>query len=177
MSQPAADPYDPTPLQFMGATPDEVRSRLQHELEKFEAHLRSRQQDWTQVQVGREWSPAQEAEHVMLINQSIMPLFRLLTSDKELRPTPQVRGTLKDGKRQAPPMSMPSEQGLAWADLDTRWAEHRQQLMAAAEGVRATPERTYWHPFYGELDALDWLRMVTGHLRGHRQLLEKSAAS
>lgn len=172
-----ADPYDPAPLKALGRTPDEVRARLKAELDSFETHLRTRQHDWAAVQPGREWSPAQEAEHVLLINQSIAPLFKLLTSDKELRPMPQVRGTLKDGKRQAPPMSQPSAAGLAWEDLDTRWAEHRAQLTAAAELVRETPGRTYWHPFYGELDALDWLRMVTGHLYSHRRLLEQSAGA
>ena len=29
----------------------------------------------------------------------------------------------------------------------------------------------------GEIDALDWLRMVTMHLRAHRKLLEESAAA
>ena len=28
----------------------------------------------------------------------------------------------------------------------------------------------------GEIDAVDWLRSLAGHVRGHRELLEKSAA-
>ncbi len=165
---------DPAELKFVGTTPAEVRARLQSELDAFEAHLAGRQHDWTRPQTGRDWSPAQEAEHVLLINQSITPLLRLLGSDRELRPMPQVPGTLKGGKRQAPPASLPSEQGLAWEDLQGRWAEHRQQLEEVAQHVTGTPGRTYWHPFFGELDALDWLRMVTAHLYSHRKLLEKS---
>ncbi|WP_022800189.1 DinB family protein [Deinococcus ficus] len=168
---------DPGVLRAMGETPDDVRAGLVRELDALEAHLRTRQADWTRVQPGREWSPAQELEHVMKIGDSIVPLFRLLTSDRELRPTAQTPGVLKDGRRQAPAPSLPSENGVAWADWEARWAAHRDALVAGAAGVRETPGRTYWHPFYGELDALDWLRMVSGHIRGHRELLERSATA
>lgn len=169
--------FDPAPLRAMGETPEAVQARVRDELDQFEAHLKTRQSDWSQVQPGREWSPAQEAEHVVLINRSITSLVALLMSDKPLRAAPQVPGSLKDGKRQAPPFSVPSEGGLAWDDLQTQWAEHRAALLAVTDSVRETPGRTFWHPFFGELGALDWTRMVAGHLGNHRRLLEKSAAA
>ncbi len=173
MTQPQ---LDASSLRFMGETPGEVRARLSTELDRLEAHLRGRAHDWSTVQPGREWSPAQEAEHVMKIDDSIVPLLRLLLSDKPLRPMPQTPGTLKDGKRQAPPMSLPGEDGLPFDALDTTWAEHRTRLEEMAARVQPTPGRTFWHQFLGELDALDWLRMVAAHVRAHRKLLEQSAA-
>lgn len=169
---------DPAVLAVMGATPDDVRARLTKELDRFEAQLRTRQADWTRVQPGREWSPAQDAEHVILINDSIARGVALLLSDRELRPSPRAPGeTTPDGRRVAPPHTRPSDTGLAWEDLDTRWAQSRAGLERTAADLRATPGRTLWHPFFGELDALDWMRMVAIHLNNHRKQLEASAAA
>lgn len=165
---------DPSILLALGSTPAEVNDRLKRELDAFEAHLQTRAGDWTTTQQGREWSPAQEAEHVLKINRNITKLLGLLLSDKELRPVPHTPGTLRAGKRQAPEFSLPSGAGLS-SDWQAEWQAHRAALEQVAAHVRATPQRTFWHPFYGELDALNWLRMVTGHLYSHRQLLEQSA--
>lgn len=163
-------------LRAYGETPEEVRLTLRRELDALERHLHTRQGDWTRTQPGREWSPAQEIEHVLSIGTAGSRAAKLLLSDRELKAFPQVAGTLKHGKRQAPEFSLPSEQGLAWELWEQAWAAHRQQLEGLAANVRATPGRTFWHPYLGELDALDWLRSLVGHLRGHRELLEKSAA-
>lgn len=168
---------DPAGLRALGATPDEARARLTKEFDRLEAHLRARQADWTRTQPGRDWSPAQEAEHVVLIDMGIARLLGLLLSERELTPSAQVPGTFRDGKRQTPPFAAPSADGLAWDTWETRWAEHRAAFEQVAAGVRETPGRTMWHPFFGELDALDWLRMVSGHARNHRLLLEQSAAA
>ncbi|MFC4638576.1 DinB family protein [Deinococcus hohokamensis] len=174
MTQPL---QDPAVLLAFGQTPAEARERLSTELDRFEAQLQARQADWTRPQPERDWSPAQEAEHVLLINEGVTRLLALLLSERELRAVPQTPGVLKDGKRQAPAHTMPSADGLAWAELDGRWAAHRARLEEVAAQIRETPGRTMWHPFYGELDALDWLRMVNGHLYSHRQLLERSAGA
>ncbi|CAM3866504.1 DinB family protein [Deinococcus frigens] len=168
---------DPAVLKFVGQTPEEVRTRLSVELDRFEAQLRGRQGDWNTTQPNRAWSPAQEAEHVLKIDTSIVPIMRLLLSDKELRPMPQVPGEIVGGKRQSPEALLPSDAGMPFEALDTIWAEHRQNLEEMAAQVEATPGRTFWHQFFGEIDALDWLRMVTVHLRAHRKLLEESAAA
>lgn len=165
---------DPAVLRHFGQTPDEARTRLKAELDAFEQHLQKREADWTRTQPEREWSPAQEAEHVMKINDSITRVLGLLLSDKELRPVPQTVGELRGGKRVAPAFSEPSAAGLSRQDWQTQWATHREALEKVAAGVRETPQRTFWHQYYGELDALNWLRMVNGHLYSHRQLLEKS---
>ncbi|GGO30916.1 hypothetical protein GCM10008949_26070 [Deinococcus humi] len=169
--------FDPAVLKAMGQTPEEVRTRLSVELDRFETQLRGREADWNTTQSGREWSPAQEAEHVLKIDNSIVPLLRLLMSDKALRPMPQVPGEIVDGKRQSPIALLPSDEGLPFEALDTEWAEHRRKLEDMAAQVAETPGRTFWHQFFGEIDALDWLRMVTMHMRNHRKLLEESAAA
>ncbi|WP_075830480.1 DinB family protein [Deinococcus marmoris] len=174
MTQPM---FDPSVLLFVGHTPEEVRTRLSVELDRMEAHLRGREADWTTTQTGRDWSPAQDAEHIMKIDNSIVPMMRLLMSDKELRPMPQVPGEIIDGKRQSPEALLPSAEGMPFEALDTTWAEHRQKLEEMAAHVTATPGRTFWHQFFGEIDALDWLRMIAMHLRNHRKLLEESAAA
>lgn len=167
---------DPAQLLALGATPDEVRTRLNCALDDLETHLRTRQADWSEMQPGRAWTPAQEAEHVLLINDSVTKLTALLLSHAPLRDAPKPRGVLKGGKRQAPAFSQPGAAGLAFEDLDTRWAQGRAALTAVAGQVRETPGRTFWHPFYGELDALNWLRMLAGHAASHHALLEHSAA-
>ena len=167
---------DPAVLRHFGATPEDVRAALSAELDAFEAQLRTRESDWTTTQPGREWSPAQDTEHVIKVNAGISRLLALLLSDRELQPTPQVPGTLKGGKRQAPEYSLPSETGLAWSSWEDAWAQHRAALEEVAADVRETPGRTIWHPFFGELDALDWSRMVAAHLSSHRTLLERSQA-
>ncbi|MHA0034026.1 DinB family protein [Deinococcus sp. PESE-13] len=166
---------DPAVLAFVGATPAEVGDRLKRELDLFWQHVQTRQDDWQQVQPGREWSPAQEVEHVMLINGAVTGVTRLLLSDRPLRPVPQEPGVLKDGKRQAPASALPSEQGVAWDEVQDKWAQSRAAAEEVSAQVRATPDRTFWHPFFGELDALDWQRMLASHVMSHRLLLERSA--
>lgn len=165
---------DPAVLRQFGTGPAEVQAALHAQLDAFEAELRTHESDWSATQPGREWSPAQEAEHVVKINTGITRLLALLLSDRELHPMPQTPGVLKGGKRQAPAHSLPSETGLPWAGWETVWSEHRTALEAVAANVRETPGRTAWHPYFGELDALNWLRMVAAHLHNHRELLERS---
>ena len=167
--------YDRSTLEFVGATPAEVASRLARELDLFWAHVQTRSGDWQEVQPNREWSPAQEVEHVMLVNTSVGGVLRLLLSDRPLRETPHEPGVVKDGKRQAPAGSVPSADGVAWDDVARLWSENRAAAEAVAAQVRPTPERTFWHPFFGEIDALDWLRMMGMHVMSHRKLLERSA--
>lgn len=170
-------PQDPAVLLPFGETPEQVRASLSRELDAFAAQLRTRAQDWTATQPGREWSPAQEAEHVLKINAGITRVLGLLLSDRELRPTPQNPGRLVGGKRQAPADSLPGAEGLRWDGWEQEWRAGREALETVAAGVRETPGRTFWHPYFGELDALDWLRMVAAHLHSHRRLLEQSAGA
>lgn len=168
--------FDPAILRAFGETPEDVRHNLTRELEALEAHLKTREADWTRVQPGREWSPAQDIEHIIAVGKGGSMAAKLLLSGKELRAFPHVPGELKDGKRQSPEFARPSATGLAWDAWPGAWAEHRQQLEGLAASLRETPGRKLWHPYFGEIDAVDWLRSLAGHVRGHRELLQKSAA-
>ncbi|PNY82894.1 hypothetical protein CVO96_06195 [Deinococcus koreensis] len=171
----------PAPLpsgspQVPGTRPDTgPAAALAHELGALEAHLRTRQADWQRPQPGRAWSPAQEAEHVILIGEAGRRAIRLLLSERELRPLPHVPGTLREGRRQAPEFAQPGEAGLAWGELETAWAAHRAALLELAAGVHDRPGRTLWHPFLGEIGAVAWLNSLTAHVRHHRELLEAGA--
>lgn len=165
---------DKTALLVLGETPTEVCRRLNLECQAFAEHVEQREQDWQKVQSGRDWSPAQEVEHVILTSHSVGRVIRLLLSDKELQPIPKISGQKKDGKRQAPDMILPSREGLPWAEYKLRWQQSVQEFQDVAARVRSTPERTFWHPFLGDLDALEWLRMNTWHIGHHRQLMEQS---
>lgn len=174
---------DVVDLQELGGSAGEVRARLEAELSALGAHLRSRGTDWSAVQSGREWSPAQEAEHVALINEAGGRAIRLLLSDRQLRPLPHTAGVLKDGKRQAPAFAVPGAAGWPWAELEGRWADHSAGMLALAEQVQAgqaqdgQTQRTLWHPYLGEIGALDWLRSLVAHVKHHRELLERSAGA
>lgn len=167
------NPYDPAVLHMIGRDLDEVKARLVEELDAFEAHLQSRANDWNVTQPGREWSPAQEAEHVLLVNKGVTKVIGLLLSDHPLPEQSKVRGELRDGKRQSPKPFLPDE-GLD-TDWQEAWQEHRNTLQAVAERVYPT-ERTFWHPYLGDLNAFDWLRMITGHMYSHRLLLQESSS-
>lgn len=166
---------DPATLRALGETPADVQARLTRELDAFGEALQSREGDWQRQQPGRDWSPAQETEHVMKVNGAVASVLRLLLSDRPLRPGEQAPGELRDGKRQAPVATMPSETGTAWAEVEAHWQASRAALEAQAAQVRETPGRTVWHPFFGELDALDWLRMGVYHIGHHRRLMAQSA--
>ena len=52
---------------------------------------------------------------------------------------------------------------------------YKRQLLAVA--APADPGRTFYHPFMGQLDALDWLRMAAYQTRHHRQAVERGLAA
>lgn len=154
-----------------------ARTELERELALLDAHLRSRHADWTQVLPGRAWSPAQEAEHALLIAEAGARAVRLLLSARPLRPVAHEPGTLVDGQRQSPAFAVPGTEGLTWEALDGRWAAHVADLLSLAAQVRSTPDRVLWHPFLGELDAVGWLRSISAHTRHHREALQRSVPS
>ncbi|MFC6590701.1 DinB family protein [Deinococcus lacus] len=161
------------PLDQFGDTGPAVARRLLAELDLLEQHLAARR-DWHTQQPGRDWTPGQEAEHVLLVSESSAKIVSLLLSDRPLRAFPQVPGEVRDGRRQAPAGLLPSAQAPEWQDLQARWQASREQLAALCQAAPTQSERRLWHPFLGELDALDWLRMNTGHIESHRRLLEQS---
>ncbi|GHF46552.1 hypothetical protein HNQ07_002417 [Deinococcus metalli] len=153
-------------------TPEDLVSRMHRELDALEAVIRAAAPHWTTVLPGREWTPAQEAEHTVIINEGTGRLARLLLSDKAIRQPPEVPGEYREGRRQAPANTIPAGDHTPEQVLE-RHAATRELLTVTAP---ADPTRTYYHPFMGQLDALDWLRMAAYQTRHHRQAIERGLA-
>ena len=100
------------------------------------------------------------------------PTLRLVGS-KLIQPAPETNTSAQAWVE--PASALPSEQGVAWDEVAEKWAQSRAAAEEVSAQVRATPDRTFWHPFFGELDALDWQRMLASHVMSHRLLLERSA--
>ncbi|GAA5512161.1 hypothetical protein Dcar01_00875 [Deinococcus carri] len=152
-------------------TSEVLAQRLEQELDAFEQTLRAALPHWDTRMPDRTWSPAQEAEHTILVNEGTGRIVRLLLSEKPLRPTPQEPGrTTEDGRRLAPAGLEPGPE----QPLEALLARHAA-TRALLEQVRAeaNPGRTFFHPFMGMLDAQDWLRMTTWHTGSHRRSLQR----
>lgn len=158
-------------LRAFGASPADVRSRLERELDAFEAAVARSGGRWHDALPNRTWTAAQEAEHVILVNESTARIVALLNSDKALRPVPIVPGEVVEGRRQAPAAVQPGP-GQAWVELEERHAASRAALLGHVERATDDPERRFFHVFLGDLTALDWLRMAAYHVRHHRRQLE-----
>lgn len=161
-------------LRAFGTSPDEVAARLTRELGAFEAAVLAAQERWHAPLPGREWTAAQESEHVILVNEGTARIVALLVSDRPLRPVPQVPGELVGGRRRAPASLVPGPD-QPWEALRERHAAAREALLAGATRATDDPERRFFHPFLGDLTALDWLRMVAAHIRHHRGQLQAGA--
>ncbi|WP_407539457.1 DinB family protein [Deinococcus radiomollis] len=164
-------------LTAFGETPAQIQAELHKAFGRFEAAIPDHQGHWLTSPAEGRWSPAQVTEHVLLVNENVARIVALLLSDTPLRAGPAVPGQTLDGKRLAPAGLEPGE-GLPWDALEPRWQASRAVLDGVAarlEGADLT--RRYFHPFLGEIDAHDWTRMVTFHLRHHcRQLAEGQPA-
>ncbi|WP_309570747.1 DinB family protein [Deinococcus sp.] len=170
-----ADNVPPSEQEQMAAlraaypTPDDLITRMHRELDAMDAVIRAASPHWQAVQPGREWTPAQEVEHTIVINEGTGKLARLLLSDKDIRQPPEVPGEYQGGRRQAPASTIPAGDQTPEALL-ARNAATRDLLTVHAP---ANPGRTYYHPFMGQLDALDWLRMAAYQTRHHRLAVER----
>ncbi|SMB92435.1 DinB family protein [Deinococcus hopiensis] len=151
-------------------TAEVTAERFREELRAFGETARAAVTHWHTRLPEREWSPAQETEHVIRVNENTGRLVQLLLSDRELRAGPEQRGVMKDGKRQAPPGTEPGA-GEEFGPLLERHAQAGEVLSALQP--EANPARTYFHPFLGQLDGLDWMRMTTWHMAAHRRALRR----
>lgn len=154
-------------------TPAQTAQGLGEELQAFGAALRPAAPHWHTRLPGRAWSPAQEAEHVLLVNEHTGRLVRLLCSDRPLRVMAQEPGRTENGRRLAPPGTEPGP-GETLEALLERHA--RSSALLAEFRPGPDPERTWVHPFLGPLDALDWLRMAAWHTGHHRRAMARGLA-
>ncbi|ULH15796.1 DinB family protein [Deinococcus sp. KNUC1210] len=160
-------------LRVFGDTPEQIREQLELAFDRFEASIPAHQGHWLTTPSQGRWSPAQVTEHVIIVNEGVAKLLRLLLSDKGLRELPRTPGVQQGDRYQAPAHLQPGE-GQSWESLQPRWQANRELLRdLSAQLENADLSRRMFHPFYDDLDAYDWTRMVTGHLRQHRRQLEE----
>ena len=145
-------------------TPEALLGSMRQELGAFGDVMRSAVPHWNTRLPGRDWTPAQEADHTILVNEAGGKVVRLLLSDKPLREVARQPGQTQGGKRVAPPFLEPGPEQSLEALLE-RHAATRTLLEVHAEADAA---RTLYHPFMDDLDALDWLRMAAYQTRHHR---------
>lgn len=169
--------YDPTFLRRYGDTPEAAQVRLVKELESFEACLPEFQAHWeTPLHTLHKgvWSPAQVTEHVVLANTSFSKVLYLLRREAALPEIPKVAGVIAEGKARAPQQLLPGEP-QPWELLRPRWLETNERLLREVAATSQWHERHFFHPFFGELDALSWLQVAAFHTRHHHKQLINSA--
>lgn len=145
-------------------TPEALITAMEQELGAFESTMRWAAPYWNTVMPGRDWTPAQEADHTITINEGTGKLVRLLLSDKPLREAPQRPGVTEGGRRLAPPGTEPGPD----QPLETVLQRHAATRPLLEVHAESDPGRTFYHPFMGMLGALDWLRMAAYQTRHHR---------
>lgn len=149
--------------------PDALPREMRRELEALAEVMRAAEPHWHTRMPGRTWTPAQEAEHTILVNEGSGRVVRLLLSGRAVRPAPQDPGRTENGRRLAPQGTLPGDEGQPLGALLARHAASAALLEVQAA---PDPERTFYHAFLGPLDALDWLRMAAWQTRHHRQTLQ-----
>ena len=146
-----------------------ARAALERELAAFETMLPELQDRWEVPLREDAWCPAQVVEHVLKASTGFSKVLYLLRREAPLPEVPKVPGIYKDGRPQAPETAIPGEP-QPWGALEPTWREVHDRLLKEA-GVAQPAERTFFHPFMGELDALGWVRMSAYHLAHHRKQL------
>jgi hypothetical protein len=136
---------------------------------------------WSAPRPEGRWSPAQIAEHLVLVyeyNRTVVKGTAGRGAPRLLRPLLRwlvVERTLKAGrftrKGRAPAIFQPSAAPAPANELLTR-------LMAAVTGLEAdirsghpAARHTLEHPFFGTTNMIDWMRLQAIHARHHRSQL------
>ncbi len=149
-------------------SPEIVAQHMCSELDRLEQTIRRAAPHWRTMLPGRAWTPAQELEHTMGVNEGTARVVRLLASERPIPEVLETEGRWQAGKRLAPAGTEPGGQQSA-EDLLAKLSRIREHLTTP---VQAAAGRTFRHPFMGPIDALDWLRVGVWHMRGHRQATE-----
>ena len=162
--------YDTRLLERFGRDPAGAKAALERELAVFGTLPAALADAWFVPRAPGAWAAAQTTEHVLKINIGMSKMLHLLRQ-AELPPEPsRTPGTLKDGRPQAPAFSLPGD-GLAWAVLEPQWLEMQARFLGELEATQTWHGPTRFHPFFGDLDALGWVRAAALHMAHHRRQL------
>lgn len=125
-----------------------------------------------------QWSPAEELEHIGLVEESGGKVIRMLRKvargQMELPPAAPSGQTRPDGRPMAPPAVQPKG-GLSRQEvLDKLRAVRERLLLEVAEngaGIAAPP--TFRHPFFGDLTAQGWLQTLVYNEQHHLEQIKE----
>lgn len=194
--------FDKALLERFGEDLTSARRVLGRELSAFEALPAELGAVWLEPRAPGKWSPAQVTEHVMKVNLGMSKTLYLLRRDAPPPEQARTPGVLVAGRAQAPDFSQPGE-GRSWDELRPEWLEMRERFLAEAEqagdaegtgsetdgsennGSEASESglnsaqpgvsgRTWFHPYFGDLNAVGWIRAASLHMAHHRKQLRAS---
>ena len=148
-----------------------MKGALERELAAFGALPGELTAVWLTPPAPGAWSPAQVTEHVLKVNVGMSKTLRLLRQDAPLPEQARTPGKLLEGKAQAPEFSRPSEP-QPWAVLEPQWDEMQRRLLSEVEQTQDWRSRTWFHPYFGDLDALGWAQAAALHMAHHRRRLQ-----
>lgn len=157
-------------LARFGREPETAKAALERELAAFGALPETLATVWLLPRTPGAWSPAQVTEHVLKVNVGMSKTLHLLRRDAPLPQEKRTPGVLGDGKAQAPAFSHP---GVAqpWVVLKPQWLEMQVRLLDEVAQTRDWEERSRFHPYFGDLNALGWIQAAALHMAHHRRQL------
>ncbi len=169
----AVDPlFDAALLSRLGSTPQEARALLKKELERFEALIPRLEPRWTTAPNEAAWCPAQVVEHVMKVNDATSKILHLLNRDAPLPQVARTPGEVRGGRPQAPAPLRPGEP-QAFETVREGWQASQRRFLAEVAKTTDWRGRTFYHPFFGDLTALQWVQAMSFHNAHHHKRLER----
>jgi uncharacterized damage-inducible protein DinB len=121
------------------------------------------------------WSVAQVLEHIILTDQSVIPVFKRAL--REPRPfagrTGHVeRAADRSDRREAPDFVRPRSENKSRAELRNLLVQTRETLVTAARAIGDLDELARRgvdvpHPVFGDISLKEWLEFVSYHEQRH----------
>ena len=133
---------------------------------------------WTFKPAPERWSIAEVVEHIVLAEAMMFDLaVRSLDRppdpkwDATLAKTDTLRKALPNRSRRVDaPAAIKPQQAMSRADLMARYGEQRQRALAyARDSDRPVKAHTAPNPFFGDLNAHQWLLYIPLHNERHNQ--------
>ncbi len=128
---------------------------------------------------GDEWSVAEVLEHLGIVENSVARTLRALrlahTAGRPMRTVAVPQGRLRDDGRAIAPEFVTPKGEMTREMVMEALAEARKSLLEQASESRdyLDREESFPHPFFGELNAIGWLRMAAFHEANHIKQLQR----
>ena len=128
-----------------------------------------------------QWSPAEELEHIALVEESggkVIRMLRKVAGGQMPLPPAGPPGQIRPDGRFVAPAAVEPRGGLSREELLERLRATRERLqleVAQSQGLLEGPP-TFQHPFFGELTALGWLQTLVYSEQHHLEQLRSRLA-